>query len=675
MFDAANGACTACPIDSVVAESLDACVPCAAPLIPYHDTASKTTICIKSCADHFGAESAMSTLDFGCSCGVRAEDKGYYPDCSCIEENGWVTEGDGAGCYCPSGQFVEGKCLKEEKLVCELETQVRAILPGPEYGAWYEHCEVCPEGSVFSKEHRKCMCLSDHTVFIGFTRPDPSSPYYHYEWELCPYPSCNDRVQNYQETGIDCGGICGECPTCDDGKHNGDEEAIDCGGSCAACTSCGDGVMNGDEAGIDCGGSCSPCPTCSDGQVNGDETGTDCGGSCSPCPTCNDGQQNGYETGTDCGGPDCPACPTCDDGEANGDETGIDCGGSCSPCATCNDGVHNGDEEDVDCGGLNCPACPTCSDFRHNGDEEGVDCGGSCNACPTCNDGLRNGDEEGVDCGGYCSACSEPATLNFHLNCTDTAFTVRTKVLEVLNNTFDIGDVTFSKDVLFMEGHPKYIFSEFHRTERYLNKIFNRRDENPVPSVWTDTVLVHFNKANGPLPRLNDQFIGVILGSKDNGQEVAFFETAANGAVYTTYSGPDAPWGQTFGEQCKVDPMQFNVVLNKNIEPFLQMLLFPHCKVFNTRFDTNTSVLAPADRTVTTTKEINLYEDWSTGRCIPTPKCFDDADLPDTTTCGSCSGHVAFRVDVEFDGGPYDQSNVLVVRSDYKYDAICVPAE
>ncbi len=49
---------------------------------------------------------------------------------------------------------------------------------------------------------------------------------------------------------------------------------------------CNDGIQNGDETGIDCGGSCEPCqvdPTCNDGIQNGDETGIDCGGSCEPC--------------------------------------------------------------------------------------------------------------------------------------------------------------------------------------------------------------------------------------------------------------------------------------------------------------------------------------------------------------------------------------------------------
>ncbi len=51
---------------------------------------------------------------------------------------------------------------------------------------------------------------------------------------------------------------------------------------------CNDGIQNGDETGVDCGGSCQPCqttPTCNDGIQNGDETGVDCGGSCAPCNT------------------------------------------------------------------------------------------------------------------------------------------------------------------------------------------------------------------------------------------------------------------------------------------------------------------------------------------------------------------------------------------------------
>jgi len=125
-----------------------------------------------------------------------------------------------------------------------------------------------------------------------------------------PNPTCDDGIQNGDETGIDCGGSCAACATCDDGILNGDETGVDCGGSCAACATCDDGILNGDETGIDCGGSCAACATCDDGILNGDETGVDCGGSCAACATCDDGILNGDETGIDCGGPDCEPCQT-----------------------------------------------------------------------------------------------------------------------------------------------------------------------------------------------------------------------------------------------------------------------------------------------------------------------------------------------------------------------------
>jgi len=245
----------------------------------------------------------------------------------------------------------------------------------------------------------------------------------------CPAcPTCDDGIQNGDETGIDCGGSdCPTCPpTCDDGIQNGDETGVDCGGSdCPACPTCDDGIQNGDETGIDCGGSdCPACPTCDDGIQNGDETGVDCGGSdCAACPTCDDGIQNGDEEGIDCGWSNCPDCPepSCSDGIQNGDETGIDCGGSnCPVCPSCDDGIQNGDETGIDCGGTNCPSCPTCDDGIQNGDETGIDCGGSdCTVCPTCDDGIQNGNETGVDCGGDCAPCPSNCEVPTNLYVTD----------------------------------------------------------------------------------------------------------------------------------------------------------------------------------------------------------------------------------------------------------------
>ena len=260
-------------------------------------------------------------------------------------------------------------------------------------------------------------------------------------------PTCDDGVQNGNETGVDCGGDCAACPTCDDGVQNGNETGVDCGGDCAVCpcdgtnvtvtitldnypeetswtltdasgNTIGSGGTYGSQPdgstvsetfcltdgcfdftindaygdGICCQyGSGSYAVTDADGNVlvsggnfGDSETNNFCVGSTEPDPTCDDGVQNGNETGVDCGG-DCAPCATCDDGVQNGNETGVDCGGDCTACATCNDGIQNGDETGVDCGGSACIPCATCNDGMQNGNETGVDCGGD---CPACDDGC-----------------------------------------------------------------------------------------------------------------------------------------------------------------------------------------------------------------------------------------------------------------------------------------------
>jgi len=278
-------------------------------------------------------------------------------------------------------------------------------------------------------------------------------------------PTCDDGIQNGDETDVDCGGSCPD--GCDDGEMC--LEGPDCtskvcdpdDGTCTGRT-CEDGVQNGDETGVDCGGdSCDPCP---DGRDCVDDDDCDSGvcvdGMCVP-PACDDGVQNGDETDVDCGG---GTCPGCDDGEMC--LMGMDCMSmvcdpddmTCTPPA-CDDGLQNGDETDVDCGGGTCPGCddgemclmgmdcmssvcdpidltctpPACDDGVQNGDETDVDCGGmTCDGCddgemclmgsdcmslvcdpmdltctpPACDDGLQNGDETDVDCGGAtCPGC------------------------------------------------------------------------------------------------------------------------------------------------------------------------------------------------------------------------------------------------------------------------------
>lgn len=177
-----------------------------------------------------------------------------------------------------------------------------------------------------------------------------------------------------------CGGTPPPAATCDDGIQNGDETGVDCGGSsCAPCTCNGTFVtlsitfdnypeetswsLMGDNTGL--AGSGGTYPTAPDGSTltvdmclpddcytftifdaygdgiccsygSGSYSLTDAdgnvlasGGSFAsseatsfcvpavapppppppPAATCDDGIQNGNETGVDCGGPDCPSCP------------------------------------------------------------------------------------------------------------------------------------------------------------------------------------------------------------------------------------------------------------------------------------------------------------------------------------------------------------------------------
>ena len=168
-----------------------------------------------------------------------------------------------------------------------------------------------------------------------------------------PTPTCDDGIQNGDETGVDCGGTsCPACPpqTCTDvvisiTLDNYPEETswviTNAGGTTVASggtygsqpdgstvtiTECldegcynftisdayGDGICcsygNGSYS-VSVDGSV----VASGGSFGSSETTNFCVGG-GPAPTCNDGIQNGNETGVDCGGPDCAPCaPSCTD--------------------------------------------------------------------------------------------------------------------------------------------------------------------------------------------------------------------------------------------------------------------------------------------------------------------------------------------------------------------------
>jgi len=169
-----------------------------------------------------------------------------------------------------------------------------------------------------------------------------------------PIPTCNDGVQNGDETGVDCGGsLCAPCQSgCSENEvtltitfDNYPEET-----SWSIVTDGGTSVASQNYTTLTSSaiGStitetfCLPddCYTFTINDVYGD--GMCCTyGSGSYTLTGPDGEikSGGSFTSSEatdfCLGTTPPPTPTCTDGIQNGDETGIDCGGSsCAPCAT-----------------------------------------------------------------------------------------------------------------------------------------------------------------------------------------------------------------------------------------------------------------------------------------------------------------------------------------------------
>eukprot|EP00494_Astrolonche_serrata_P001919 UN01925 len=191
------------------------------------------------------------------------------------------------------------------------ETNPLTVIDGPVYTQYKAQM-----GMVDNPKDPNNLTSLQKQISVGFKLVDRSSFYLGYQNRSVPR-SCFLYSATEEVLSAPL------CETCDDSMQNQDEEGVDCGGVCPACETCDDGIQNQDEEGVDCGGVCPACETCDDGIQNQDEAGVDCGGVCPACETCDDGIQNQDETGVDCGGEFCPACPTCDDGIINQDETGV----------------------------------------------------------------------------------------------------------------------------------------------------------------------------------------------------------------------------------------------------------------------------------------------------------------------------------------------------------------
>jgi len=172
-------------------------------------------------------------------------------------------------------------------------------------------------------------------------------------------PNCYDGILNNGEERIDCGGLsCVECDHCINGLWDPfrGETWRDCGGECPPCLQCSNGIKDGDETGIDCGGICGGCNLlCADGLFNGNEDLIDCQVNepneeeeCPFCPACDDLIMNGSEVGIDCGGTCSPCCSS----------------------GNCRNGIIDGNEFWADCGGRTCPNCLDTLGWRLDGDAD-----------------------------------------------------------------------------------------------------------------------------------------------------------------------------------------------------------------------------------------------------------------------------------------------------------------
>ena len=193
------------------------------------------------------------------------------------------------------------------------------------------------------------------------------------------------------------------CPGADGGGGSGtdgeDESGTNTNADGSGSGSCNDGVQNGDETDVDCGGSCADQCGGGEGCMDADDCqSNECAndGTCEEPGDCDNGVMDGSETDVDCGGPQCDGCEDGDDCLEDGDCISQSCDPATDTCIapTCTDGQVNGGETDVDCGG---PCGSTC--------EPGEVClvGADC---------LSMGCEDGI-CNDYLTVEAAPECANF----------------------------------------------------------------------------------------------------------------------------------------------------------------------------------------------------------------------------------------------------------------------
>ncbi|PKV51990.1 putative secreted protein (Por secretion system target) [Aquimarina sp. MAR_2010_214] len=233
-------------------------------------------------------------------------------------------------------------------------------------------------------------------------------------------------------------------PTCNDGIQNGNETGVDCGGpDCDPCTvdpTCNDGIQNGNETGVDCGGpDCNPCNTnvtycaasttqnatlhitnVSLGSINNSSTNAAYNDFTNQSTNLTNGQATALTITMNNNTWTYNAVGVWIDWNNNGDFT--DSGekvysrfaagpytSTITPPASAVSGTSL--RMRVRAGYGSEAKITPCGTDTYLGEVEDytVTVGGS--TSPTCTDGIQNGNETGVDCGGSCSPCATNGTV------------------------------------------------------------------------------------------------------------------------------------------------------------------------------------------------------------------------------------------------------------------------
>lgn len=86
--------------------------------------------------------------------------------------------------------------------------------------------------------------------------------------QTTPGDTCRDRIQDGDETDVDCGGACQPCAPAKHCSVPADCQANACDAGRCAAWSCENGLRDGYESDVDCGG---PCGVCAAGRACADD--------------------------------------------------------------------------------------------------------------------------------------------------------------------------------------------------------------------------------------------------------------------------------------------------------------------------------------------------------------------------------------------------------------------